>query len=625
MKISLFKKSNWYKLSLFVVLIFMMVVVFQDNSIAKQDKGMKSKGDRTRKVVKKPPTVPEGSDMLLDRNKWFKENHEGPDGLIPFGARLRALNQLRENIEKGILGNSPEAIPGNTWSPIGPAPLVYGSYRYSGRVSALAAVDSNTVYAGAATGGVWKTTDGGTTWVPLTDTQDSLAIGDIVIDPNNSNVVYAGTGESNMSCDSHYGAGILKTTDGGATWTLIGQSNFNETSISKIVVDPTNSNVVWAANTRGTGGFICISKGGTYGVWKSTDAGNTWALSLGNSQTGLTNSYTFDLLMDKNNTQVLYAAIRESGIWKTTNGGSNWTKLGGGLPTSNIGVIDMAMDPNNSLTLYATFESLSSGAHMNNYKSTDGGNTWSIIGKPSSLCSSYCWYCMYIDVAPNGYVFLGGVNMYRSTNGGTSFSSITGSGLHVDQHSITYPNSSTVWVGNDGGIYKSTSWGSSWTQVNDPLFITQFYPGTSLHPTNGNVALGGTQDNGSLRWSGTNSWTQLYGADGAFTAIDHSNPNNVFYISTQYLNILKTSNGGSSFSSATSGLTDANNSTNSPFIAPYVICPNNATILIAGSNNVWKTTNSAFSWSSNSPDPLDSAGQHIRSLAFAPSDTSCNM
>jgi len=598
----------------------MVILLWQNDALAKVDKSDKSQAVKKSSI--KRALVPEGREMLLGRNQWFKENHEGPDGLIPFGARARALQQLRENIEKGILKDSSEAIPGNSWQPIGPAPLVSGSYKYSGRVSALAAVDANTVYAGAATGGIWKTTDGGTTWTALTDSQDSLAIGHIAIDPNNPNVVYAGTGESNMSCDSHYGAGILKTTNGGASWTLIGQSPFNETSISKIIVDPTNSNIVWAANTRGTGGFICISKGGTYGIWKSTDAGNTWSLSLGNAQTGLSNSYAFDLLMDPTNTQVLYAAIRESGIWKTTNGGSSWTKLTNGLPSSDIGVIDMAMDPNNSSILYATYESLSSGSHMNNYKTTDAGATWTTIGKPSSLCSSYCWYCMYIDVAPNGYIFLGGVNLYRSTNGGTSFSSISSS-IHVDQHSITYPTSSTMWVGNDGGIYKSSNWGTSWTQVNDALFITQFYPGASLHPTNANFALGGTQDNGSLRWTGTNSWTELYGGDGAFTAIDHSDPNNDYYVSSQYLNIMKTTNGGSSFSSATSGLSDANTS-NAPFIAPYVICPNNAAILIAGSNNVWKTTNYASSWSTNSPDPLDSGGQQIRALAFAPSDTACN-
>lgn len=612
-----------YKIVIGVMFVLIAVVLLQSDSYSKQNKKADSSVRSKVHEVKKPVTVPEGLEMLLDRNRWFKENHEGADGLIPFGARLRALQQLKENLEKGVLGNSPEAIPGNAWSPIGPAPLVSGSYRYSGRVSALAAVSSNTVYAGAATGGLWKTTDGGNTWTALTDEQDSLAMGHIAIDPNNSNIIYAGTGESNMSCDSHYGAGILKSTDAGATWALIGQSYFNETSISKIVVDPSNSNIVWAANTRGTGGFICISKGGTYGIWKSTDAGNTWTLSLGNSQTALTNSYAFDLIMDYTNSQILYAAIRESGIWKTVNGGASWTKLAGGLPTSNIGVIDMAIDPNNSNILYATFESLSTGAHMNNYKTTDGGSTWSVIGKPSSLCSSYCWYCMYIDVAPNGYIFLGGVSLYRSTNGGTSFSSVSTSGIHVDQHSITYPDSSTVWVGNDGGVYKSTSWGSSWTQVNDPLFITQFYPGASLHPTNANFALGGTQDNGSLRWTGTNSWTELYGGDGAFTAIDHSDPNNDYYVSSQYLNIVKTTNGGSSFSSATNGLTDAN-TTNAPFIAPYVICPNNAAILIAGSNNVWKTTNYASSWSSNSPDPIDPGGQQIRSLAFAPSDTSCN-
>jgi len=566
--------------------------------------------------------VDEGAKMLIDRMKWFFEGRQGPDGFIPHNARLNALRQMEENIRKGILAAEDSIIPGNLWSPIGPAPLYSGSTAYSGRVSTIAAANSNTIYVGAAQGGVWKTTTGGPPWTPLTDNQASLASGSIAIAASNPNIIYVGTGESNFSCDSYFGAGILKSTDGGNTWSLLGQSTFSNTSISKIIIHPTNPNILWAANTRGTGGFICYVPSGTYGVWKSIDGGNTWTLVLGSGQTGVI-SYTTDLAISNTDPNVIYAGVRESGIWKTTDGGTTWTKLGGGLPTTNIGVIDLAIDPNNNNIIYATYEALSTGQHLNIYKSTDSGINWAPINKPANLCSSYCWYCMFIEVAPDGNVWLGGIYLYRSSNGGSTWTNVSNSGLHVDQHAIAFPGDGSVWIGNDGGVFKTANNGSSWQNLNVGLYTVQFYPGTSLHPTNANLGLGGTQDNGTLKYTGTTSWTEIYGGDGAFSSIDFTNPDNVWYVSYQYLNILKSTNGGTSFSSATTGLTDANTS-NAPFIAPYVMCPNNANVLIAGSDNVWRTNNGAANWSSNSPDPLDLSNSKIRAIAFAASDTSCN-
>jgi len=561
--------------------------------------------------------IPEGSEMLNERYKWFFDGRRGPDGFIPANARMNAFRQEEANIRNGLLQAGPTAIPGNTWSAVGPAPL--GSY--SGRVSAMIAIDANTIYAGGAQGGIWKTTNAGTTWTPLTDQKETLATGSIAVDPTNPNIIYVGTGESNHSCDSYYGAGILKTTDAGTTWTLIGNSYFQNTSISKLIIHPTNPLIMWASNTRGTGGFICQRPTGTYGVWKTTDGGTTWNVVLGQAQTGVA-SWTLDMVIDQTDPLILFAGVYASGVWKTTNGGTNWTLLAGGLPTTTLGVMDLAIDPTNHLTLYFTVENSTSGAQLGFYKTTNGGTNWSSMTMPGGLCSTYCWYCMYVDVSPDGaYVFLGGVGLYRSANSGCCSWTTIGSSVHVDQHAMAWaPGDTHVWIGNDGGVYQSTTLAAtSWTNKNTGIYITQFYPGCSLHPTNANGAVGGTQDNSTAQYSGTTSWAYRYGGDGAFTAYDQSAPNTTWYASSQNLDIEKTTNNGANFSPAGSGI----DTTNAAFIAPFVICPNNSAHLIAVTDNVWRTTNSAGSWTTNSPDPLVTGNVIIRAAAYAPSDSFC--
>ena len=193
-----------------------------------------------------------------------------------------------------------------------------------------------------------------------------------------------------------------------------------------------------------------------------------------------------------------------------------------------------------------------------------------------------------------------------------------------DQHAFAFSSNGGIWSGSDGGAFLSTNGGGSFASRNEGLRTIQFYPGTSLSPASASLALGGSQDNGSLQYSGGDSWKQIYGGDGAFTAIDFTNPANVWYVSGSYLDIQKTTNGGSSVFPAKTGLTDAGTSA-CAFIAPYAMCPGNASVLVAGSDNVWRTNNGASSWSPNSADPLDFFFQTISAVAFAPSDGACNI
>ena len=179
----------------------------------------------------------------------------------PWDARSRSLRQLETNVKSGLLATETTLVGGSFWSPLGPSTVFDGSIAYSGRITSLAAhpTNSSILFVGTAQGGVWKTVNAGLTWQALTDAQPSLAIGAVAIARSNPNIVYAGTGEANGGCDSYFGAGILKSTDGGGVWTVVGASSFSGTSISRIIVHPTNPSILWVGNSPGSAGFVCAN------------------------------------------------------------------------------------------------------------------------------------------------------------------------------------------------------------------------------------------------------------------------------------------------------------------------------------------------------------------------------
>ena len=348
-------------------------------------------------------------------------------------------------------------------------------------------------------GGVWKTTDGGGSYVPLTDYLGDTAMGSVAVAKSQPSVIYAGTGEANNSGDSKYGIGLLKSTDGGATWSVIpgppdhsGLGAFVRRAISRIVVDPTDANTVYLTVTD----FAANGLGGNTGVWKTADGGSTWTNTTAAAGLDSFQPYS-DLVIDPtvdpaaHHPLTLYTAIGDyggstaNGIYKTTDGGTTWTQLTTGLPTTNAGRIALALAPSSPQTLYASISDDGStggnfGALVGLYKTTDGGATWAQISGVPNYLGGQGWYDNVVVVSPTNpnTVFAGGVVNYSdyngyhlygvqdythldtligSTDGGATFNDYSVGksfiGPHTDLHALTFTaDGSRLLDGNDGGV-----------------------------------------------------------------------------------------------------------------------------------------------------------------------------
>jgi len=509
-----------------------------------------------------------------------------------------------------------------------------GPFNVGGRVVDLEInpADQNIIYAAFATGGVFKSTDMGGSWFPIFDSLNVLTIGDIGIDPSNPNIIYVGTGEPNGGHNNFPGGGLFKSTNAGMTWQHKGL--INTTSIGRVIVHPTDPNIVYLA---AVGSYF--SPNPERGIYKSTDAGNNWTQSLFVSDS----TGAIDIVMDPNNPDFLLAAMWErvrrpnsshlfgpsSGVFRSTNGGGSWENLdpSTGLPnsnTQNIGRIGLAISPSNTNISFALY---TDGFFIIGlYKTTDFGDSWINIDPDNELSggdAGFSWYFGQVRVHPTNpdILYVLDVAFMRSTNGGVSW--FIGSTTHVDHHALTFNPNNPDWVieGNDGGINISTNTGQTWgSHANIPA--TQYYE-IGLDANNPDRLYGGTQDNGTNRTldGGLNNWTRILGGDGFYVNVDHTNPD-IIYAESQLGNLRKSTNGGSTFFSATSGI---NGGEPTNWSTPVIMDPNDNNVLYYGTDRVYRTTNAAGNWSAISGDLTDGIpGTRlgtVTTIAVAPSNS----
>ena len=414
----------------------------------------------------------------------------------------------------------------------------------SGRVVGFAVhpTDRSHYYVAVASGGVWKTTNGGTTWTPVFDNEASYSIGCVVMDPKNPNVVWVGTGENNSQRSVAYGDGVYKSTDGGRTWANVGLKLSEH--IGKIVIDPRDSDTVFVAAQGPLWG-----PGGERGLYKTTDGGKTWSRILNiDENTGVT-----DIVLDPRNPDVLLAASYQrrrhvwtiinggpgSAIHRSTDGGKSWKKITAGLPAGDLGRIGLAMAPTDPDTIYSIIEAAETTGGI--HRSTDGGVSWE---KRNPFAAQAQYYShLVVDPVNKDRIYAMNVLIQVSNDGGKTIAPLGEASKHVDNHTIWIDPKDPKYylVGCDGGIYESHDRGANW-HMKPNLPITQFYDvacdesGPFYHVYGGtqdNFTLGGPARSRSAHGIMNQDWFVVQGGDGFHCKVDPTDPN-IVYGTLQY-------------------------------------------------------------------------------------------
>ena len=553
---------------------------------------------------------------------WFFMQRAYPLAEIPLEKYYQAIEETKQ-----IKAQSKSSTT-NPW-------VLRGPTNIGGRISdiEMSPTSFDTIYAGVASGGVFKSADGGISWFPIFDETYTMSIGDLVVDPINPNIIYVGTGEVNGGGGSvtYGGNGVYKSTDAGTTWNHLGLEATEY--ISRIIVDPINPQRIFL----GAMGKL-FGKNSERGLYRSTDGGVTWENKLFISDS----TGCIDIAMNPSDPNIVYAAMWERirrpdrrsyggltcGLYRSTDGGETWTELLNGLPNNspNMGRIGISICESSPNIIYAIYAD-NIGYFAGVYKSTNNGDSWTRTndGALSSLFSSYGWWFGNIRVDPSNpnNVFVMGLDVYKTSNGGSSWFYSSGS-MHVDQHGMyIHPaNQNFIVAGNDGGVYKSSNAGSSWSFITD-MPITQFYA-IDIDYQFPNRCYGGTQDNGTNRTltGNLNDWHQIYGGDGFVVLVDPSN-NNFVYAEYQYGGFVRSTNGGNNF---TYGLNGVSTSDRFNWCTPYIIDPSNPATLYLGTHRLYKSTNRAVSWTpisldlTNGPPGGNQVYGTITTIAAAPSN-----
>ncbi len=545
----------------------------------------------------------------------FFDSRNYPDAKYNIQAFENALKDARN---QAALRNNTPGFDKN-WTEEGPGNM-------GGRINTVAVHPSNEdiVYVGFSIGGVFKTTDGGASWNPIFDDQLFLAIGHIVIDPNNPETIYVGTGDPNISGRPFIGNGIFKSVDGGQTWQHLGLTE--QRIISKIILHPTEPNTIYAA-TMG----LPFERNNKRGLYKTTDGGLTWEQILFvNQETGI-----IDLVIDPSNPDVIYAAgwnrIRNNSesfvtgldarIHKTTDGGNTWTILGNGLPLGNFSRTGLAISTTNPQKLYALYVDSTYNLH-HVYKTENGGNNWSVVptetnGLDASALGGFGWYFGKIRINPvnDDEIYILGVDLWRTRDGGMSWTTATPAWwnyeVHADKHDLVFSNTGKMFLATDGGLYRSDDDGSNWMDIEN-IPANQFYR-VAYNPHDPTGYYGGMQDNGTSGGDASmfNTWPRIFGGDG-FQPVFHPQNQDIFYVETQNGNIRQTLNGGGSFAYFTNGLSGTKE-----WDQPYFMSVHDPDILYTGIQNIYRASGTSGQWVAISDDLTDGDNSFNRRPAIS--------
>jgi hypothetical protein len=576
------------------------------------------------------------------------------------GTRLPSIREMRTtSIEPLSLG---------TWAALGP-----GNIGGRTRAFLINPVDPSVMYAAGVAGGVWKSTNSGRSWTAFGDLLPNIAVSSLAFDPTNTQIIYAGTGEGFFNSDSARGGGIFKTTDGGSSWVQLASTSTSDFFfVNDVVISPNDHLRVYCATRTGVwrsldGGQSWTRSLNPFNAASTTVNGGCLDLAIRTEQ-------PTDYLFASCGTMVQATIYRNTDAGDPGNG--TWSPV---FTDPSLGRTSLAISPSEQNVIYALGSSIASGNYnlglLGVFRSTSSGDegSWEtrvtnddstrlntvLLSNPILASQANCggggnsflnqgWYDNIIAVDPtdSNRVWVGGIDLFRSDDGGANWgiasywwtSKTDAHYAHADQHGITFhpqyngTSNRVMFVTNDGGIFRTdnaradTAKGLtavclpsntqvSWTSLNNDYGVTQFYHGLSY--PNGRSYVGGAQDNGTLRGTDENglNWSEVFGGDGGYIALDPTSSDTI-YAETTRLSLRKSENGGQNFRSVSFGINESSN--NFLFINPFLMDPSVPQRLWTGGRMVWRTDDAAESWSQANSGVL---GGTVSAIAVADADS----